>query len=112
MTGPFWRPAVLQNSTLLLLRCFATVDVIGRSTMTRLFAPVHLLPLPASFRVRHLSRITLLATALCAMVFCHSSQAQEGFRPLFNGKDLADWDGNPELWSVKDGCINGQTTGP
>lgn len=38
--------------------------------------------------------------------------AQDGFKPLFNGKDLAGWDGNPELWSVEDGCITGKTTGP
>lgn len=29
---------------------------------------------------------------------------------LFNGKDLTGWEGNPELWSVKDGVITGQTT--
>jgi putative heme-binding domain-containing protein len=38
--------------------------------------------------------------------------ADEGFRPLFNGKDLTGWDGNPELWSVRDGTITGTTTGP
>ncbi|MDB6007467.1 MAG: Cytochrome c, partial [Prosthecobacter sp.] len=38
--------------------------------------------------------------------------AQDGFKPLFNGKDLTGWDGNPELWSVEDGCITGKTTGP
>ncbi len=41
-----------------------------------------------------------------------SVQADDGFRSLFNGKDLTGWDGNPELWSVKDGCITGKTTGP
>lgn len=41
-----------------------------------------------------------------------SASAQEGFKPLFNGKDLTGWDGNPELWSVEDGCITGKTTGP
>ncbi|MES2465768.1 MAG: family 16 glycoside hydrolase [Verrucomicrobiota bacterium] len=40
------------------------------------------------------------------------SAAEDGFRPLFNGKDLAGWDGNPELWSVQDGAITGKTTGP
>ncbi len=29
---------------------------------------------------------------------------------LFNGKDLTGWDGNMDLWSVKDGCITGTTT--
>ncbi len=36
--------------------------------------------------------------------------AEKGFLRIFNGKDLAGWDGNPKLWSVKDGAITGQTT--
>lgn len=32
------------------------------------------------------------------------------FKSLFNGKDLTGWKGNPRIWSVKDGCITGQTT--
>lgn len=34
----------------------------------------------------------------------------EGMKPLFNGKDLTGWDGDPRLWSVKDGVIRGETT--
>ncbi|MHC4743764.1 MAG: 3-keto-disaccharide hydrolase, partial [Planctomycetota bacterium] len=33
-----------------------------------------------------------------------------GFISLFNGKDLTGWDGDPRLWSVKDGAIRGETT--
>ena len=33
-----------------------------------------------------------------------------GMIALFNGKDLTGWDGDPRLWSVKDGAIRGQTT--
>jgi hypothetical protein len=29
---------------------------------------------------------------------------------LFNGQDLSGWDGDPKLWSVKDGVIHGETT--
>jgi len=29
---------------------------------------------------------------------------------LFNGKDLTGWDGDPRLWSVKDGLLRGETT--
>ncbi len=29
---------------------------------------------------------------------------------IFNGKDLTGWDGDPKLWSVKDGAIRGETT--
>ena len=34
----------------------------------------------------------------------------EDGRPLFNGKDLDGWKGNPDVWSVKDGAITGTTT--
>jgi hypothetical protein len=37
-------------------------------------------------------------------------RAEAGFKALFNGKDLAGWDGDPRLWSVKDGAITGQST--
>ena len=29
----------------------------------------------------------------------------EGMRSIFNGKDLNGWDGDPKLWTVKDGVI-------
>ena len=32
------------------------------------------------------------------------------FVSLFNGIDLIGWDGDPQLWSVKDGVIHGETT--
>ena len=31
-------------------------------------------------------------------------------QPIFDGKDLDGWDGDPRLWSVKDGVIHGETT--
>jgi hypothetical protein len=31
-------------------------------------------------------------------------------RPIFNGRDLTGWDGDPRLWSVRDGAIHGETT--
>lgn len=33
----------------------------------------------------------------------------QGFVSIFNGKDLTGWSGDPEVWSVKDGAITGQT---
>ncbi|MHC4874875.1 MAG: family 16 glycoside hydrolase [Planctomycetota bacterium] len=39
-------------------------------------------------------------------------RAEDGFESLFNGKDLSGWAGDPELWSVEDGCITGKTKGP
>ncbi|HEY2415318.1 MAG TPA: DUF1080 domain-containing protein [Pirellulaceae bacterium] len=50
-----------------------------------------------------LSIALLLASVVASFV-----TAQE--RQLFNGKDLSGWDGNPESWSIQDGCITGVTT--
>jgi hypothetical protein len=33
-----------------------------------------------------------------------------GMKPLFNGKDLTGWDGDPRLWSVSNGALRGETT--
>lgn len=33
-----------------------------------------------------------------------------GMERLFNGKDLTGWDGDPRLWSVREGAIHGETT--
>ena len=35
---------------------------------------------------------------------------EEGFRPIFDGKSLEGWDGDPRLWRVEDGAITGETT--
>jgi len=34
----------------------------------------------------------------------------EGMIRIFNGKNLEGWEGDPRLWSVKDGVIRGETT--
>ena len=34
----------------------------------------------------------------------------DGAYILFNGKDLSGWEGNPDLWSVVDGTIQGKTS--
>ena len=40
-----------------------------------------------------------------------STPADSGdLKSLFNGKDLTGWDGDPSLWSVKDGVLHGETT--
>ena len=54
----------------------------------------------------------LLFVSLVALFAANGRAAEPGFKPLFNGKDLAGWDGNPALWSVEDGCITGKTQGP
>ena len=35
--------------------------------------------------------------------------AEDGFVPLFNGRNLNGWDGDPALWSVENGAIVGTT---
>jgi len=39
-----------------------------------------------------------------------SELGQTDWQWIFNGKDLTGWDGDPRLWSVKDGAIRGETT--
>lgn len=48
---------------------------------------------------------------LLLLIFCATAFAQDGFQPLFNGKNLDGWDGDPRLWSVRDGMIVGHTEG-
>src|SRR5215213_5698809 len=38
--------------------------------------------------------------------------ADADFVPIFNGKDLSGWDGDPRLWSVHEGILRGETALP
>src|SRR5262245_15495755 len=58
-----------------------------------------------------------LSIVLATLVVACSLLAADSLPPepsdmqsLFNGKDLSGWDGDPRLWSVKDGAIRGETT--
>ncbi|MDA8743064.1 DUF1080 domain-containing protein [Rubripirellula amarantea] len=61
-----------------------------------------------------------LQLLLIAFLFTPSLSAEDlvttvpteaaGMTQLFNGEDLTGWDGDPRLWSVKDGVIYGETT--
>ncbi len=53
------------------------------------------------------SRVRLVRSDLTLL---DERPAEPGFERIFNGKDLTGWEGNPKLWSVKDGAITGQTT--
>ncbi|MBI3694428.1 MAG: DUF1080 domain-containing protein [Acidobacteria bacterium] len=59
-----------------------------------------------------------------SLLLCHAALAaadkpntltrqdkKEGYILLFNGKDLTGWEGEPALWSVKDGVLVGSTEG-
>ena len=39
-----------------------------------------------------------------------AAKEEAGLQPLFDGKSLDNWEGNPKFWSVKDGTITGETT--
>jgi len=64
-----------------------------------------------------MKRFLVLATLFAAVGFVAGSaspavggEVEDGFTSIFNGRDLTGWDGDPRLWSVKDGVIRGQTT--
>src|SRR5690606_11705817 len=75
-------------------------------------------PLIPQVRIRmscfhHDSRGLLVAVALVLLGggWTVARAEEEGYRSLFNGKDLTDWDGNPELWTVQDGALTGISDG-
>src|SRR5438876_291968 len=64
------------------------------------------------FRLRLAAGVLFLA--LPAIGRCDEPQPSrppEGFVAIFNGKDLTGWEGSPDYWSVKDGCLTGVTDG-
>jgi rhodanese-related sulfurtransferase/type 1 glutamine amidotransferase len=63
-----------------------------------------------SGRSRHATVAALLALLVCAGQTAIASDKDDGFKPIFDGKTLENWDGNPKFWRVEDGAITGQTT--
>ena len=54
---------------------------------------------------------SLLCLAVASTLLTGSGvRADDRFESIFNGKDLDGWDGDPALWSVRDGTITGKTT--
>lgn len=63
--------------------------------------------------IRNLMLATVLLIPISALGADSAETAPaevEGMKSLFNGKDLTGWDGDPRLWTVKDGVIHGETT--
>lgn len=54
--------------------------------------------------------VTFATVVTLAEVASTPSAEPAAMEVLFNGKDLAGWDGDPRLWSVRDGVIHGETT--
>ncbi len=57
----------------------------------------------------HLSRRRLLSSAFAAAALRLDAEDETGFRPMFDGRTLEGWDGDPRLWSVRDGVVVGST---
>jgi len=53
---------------------------------------------------------SLLAIGLLLSPRWAAADDEAGFQPIFNGKDLDGWDGDPRFWSFKDGAIVGEAT--
>ncbi len=58
-----------------------------------------------------LARVAVVSCLMMALSvgFVTDANAVDGFKPLFNGKNLKGWSGDPELWSVVDGVILGKS---
>lgn len=46
---------------------------------------------------------------LIPLLFASAALAAD-FQPIFDGKTLKGWDGDPRFWSARDGAIRGETT--
>ena len=56
--------------------------------------------------------VLALFVVACIAPFGYAEELKsdkDGFVPLFNGKDLTGWEGNPDIWRVENGCIVAQT---
>ena len=58
-----------------------------------------------------LNRRGFLAAVAAGMALPAADAAEDGFEPLFNGKDLDGWEGDPFLWKVEDGMVVGRSPG-
>jgi hypothetical protein len=52
----------------------------------------------------------ILVLAVASVALAEAPPEPAGMKSIFNGKDLTGWNGDPALWSVKDGVIHGETT--
>lgn len=55
--------------------------------------------------------ILAVSGILASACQAESKKESDGFVPLFNGKDFTGWEGNFDLWKIKDGVIVGDSAG-
>lgn len=58
-----------------------------------------------------LALATLTTVTMGAQSWPGLEGGEQGFRPLFNGRDLGGWSGDPDLWTVEGGAIVGSSDG-
>ncbi|MDZ7618133.1 MAG: DUF1080 domain-containing protein [Patescibacteria group bacterium] len=51
-----------------------------------------------------------LGAVLVATVALQAEETEQGFTPMFNGKDLTGWEGMPGAWKVEDGAMVSEST--
>ena len=61
-------------------------------------------------QMKILTFISILSLSILSVHADHHEGAADGFAPIFDGKSLNNWNGDPKFWSVQDGAITGQTT--
>jgi uncharacterized protein (TIGR03067 family) len=59
---------------------------------------------------KYLWPLAISAILFAPVMRVAAAESEEGFKQIFNGKDLTGWEGDARFWSVKDGAIVGQTT--
>jgi hypothetical protein len=52
----------------------------------------------------------LLAVELALLAWTAVCRGQGDGQPIFNGRDLENWDGDKRFWSVAEGAIRGETS--
>jgi hypothetical protein len=64
----------------------------------------------ASATIALLSSILLLIVLGTGRLKAQGTAGEEGFKPIFDGRSLSGWDGDPKFWRVEEGAIVGETT--
>lgn len=58
-----------------------------------------------------MKRVMVLGLVVLGAAALFAAEAEEGFAPIFNGKDLTGWEGDAKLWLVEDGALVGRSPG-
>lgn len=54
--------------------------------------------------------LSLLVITCMSCAVQSNNQSEKGFKKIFNGKDLSEWEGDPTYWSVQNGVLVGEIT--